>query len=272
MLLTRVVTALVLLPLVVGGMLLLPVWGIALVLAGVFLIGAWEWGLLTRLSSTPLRLLFVGLAAGVMLVLWFYPGLPVTAVLVASLLWWILAVHYLLQFPRGWDFSVGLPLVSGLLGLILLAAPYAGLTRLHATASGPQLMLCMFVLIWAADTGAYFAGRALGRHKLAPAVSPGKTREGAIGGVLLSLVAAGLGAWWFGFSGAAAFLFVMLGGVTALFSIVGDLCISMFKRQAGVKDAGRIFPGHGGVLDRLDSTLAAAPCFVLGMAWLPIQA
>jgi len=269
MLLTRILTALVLLPLVIGAIFWLPTTGVAVVL-GVFLgIGAWEWGLLTRLANPGARIVFTLITLAAFVLLWWQMGATATiAIIWLAVLWWILAVFILLRFPRGWDVSVGLPPVAGLLGLLLLCAPFVALVRLHGGVAGPQLMLCLLVLIWAADTGAYFAGRALGRHKLAPRVSPGKTVEGAVGGIALTLVAAALGAWWFGYAGGQAFGFVLLGGITALFSIVGDLTISMFKRQAGVKDSGRIFPGHGGVLDRLDSLLAAAPCFVLGYALL----
>lgn len=270
MLLTRVLTALVLLPLAIAGMLLLPTGGVALVLGLVLLIGAWEWGLLTRLSSKAARGLFVTLAGLFMLGLWWLPPGYGTLVLWGSILWWLVAFNFLLRFPRVWDVSVSLAPLAILLGLLLLAAPFLALVQLHSSANGPQLMLCLFILIWAADTGAYFAGRALGRHKLAPRVSPGKTVEGALGGIGLSLFAAALGAWWFEYHGQAAVLFVLLGGVVALVSIVGDLTISMFKRQAGVKDSGSIFPGHGGVLDRLDSLLAAAPFFVLGLSFLAL--
>ncbi len=266
MLLSRVVTALVLLPLVVAGMLWLPTFGVALVVGGFFLVGAWEWGLLTRISSVPARLLLVLITGLTLGLLWWQRDIATNAVIYLALLWWILAAYLVVRFPSGWDVSVGSTALTGALGLLLLAAPFAALVQLHDRVLGPQLMLYLLVLIWAADTGAYFAGRALGKHKLAPQVSPGKTWEGAIGGVLLTLAAAALGAWWFDYTGIPALLFVLLGGVTALFSVIGDLTISMFKRQAGVKDAGRIFPGHGGILDRLDSLLAAAPTFALGYA------
>lgn len=269
MLLTRILTAAVLLPLVIAGILFLPTAGVAVV-AGIFLVAcAWEWGVLTRLSATGTRAAFAVITTGVLLLLWWQQGAATNIILGLSVLWWLLATVWLLRFPRIWDLSVGSAAVAGALGLLLLAAPFLALVRLHAGTAGPQLVLCLFVLIWSADTGAYFAGRALGRHKLAPRVSPGKTVEGAGGGLLLSLLAAWLGAWWLGFDGAKTAGFILLGGIVALVSIVGDLTISMFKRQAGVKDTGAILPGHGGVLDRLDSLLAAAPVFVLGITLLP---
>ncbi|MBS63039.1 MAG: hypothetical protein CMN27_08815 [Salinisphaera sp.] len=154
-------------------------------------------------------------------------------------------------------------------GLLTLVAAVAAVTYLHQSDQGALLLLAFFFLVWAADTGAYIAGRTFGRHKLAPAVSPGKTREGAVGGVVAAMVFAGLGAWVLGFGEARLVGFVLLGAWVAVISIVGDLTISMFKRHAGIKDSGTLFPGHGGVLDRLDSVLAAAPWFVAGLHWLP---
>lgn len=269
MLLTRILTAAVLLPLVVAGILYLPTTGVAVV-AGVFLIVcAWEWGALTKLSAPGARAGFAAVTAVILLLLWWQQGVATYLILALSALWWVLATVWLFRFPRGWDVSVGATPLAGLLGLLLLAAPFVALVRLHDSPVGPQLMLSLFVLVWAADTGAYFAGRAYGRHKLAPRISPGKTWEGAVGGLLLSLAVACLVAWWLDFDGARTLWFVLLGGGIALVSIVGDLTISMFKRQAGVKDTGTLLPGHGGVLDRLDSLLAAAPCFVVALSLLP---
>ena len=120
-------------------------------------------------------------------------------------------------------------------------------------------------LVWAADIGAYFAGRTFGRLKLAPRVSPSKTWEGVLGGLALSAAVAFFGAYWFGLDRTA---FVSMCLAVVLLSIVGDLTESMFKRYAGLKDSGSIFPGHGGVLDRIDSVTAAAPAFLLGLRWL----
>lgn len=268
MLITRILTALVLLPLVIAAIFMLPTPGVAVVLGGFFMVGAWEWGLLTRMSGMPARVVFLVITAIAFVLLWWKMAFVASPLICLAALWWLLAAYYVIRFPQGWDVSVGLTPVAGGLGLLILSAPFVALLLLHALPLGPQLLLYLLVLIWAADTGAYFAGRALGKRKLAPRVSPGKTWEGAIGGVLLTLLAAVLGAWWFGYTHGQAVTFTLLGVATAIFSIIGDLTISMFKRQAGVKDSGRIFPGHGGVLDRLDSLLAAAPCFVLGYTLL----
>jgi phosphatidate cytidylyltransferase len=129
----------------------------------------------------------------------------------------------------------------------------------------PSALLFALVIIWAADIGAYFAGKSFGRVKLAPRISPGKTWEGVIGGlvaVVLVLIAVRL--YWIEINVAVIIPFCL---AVATLSVVGDLTVSMFKRSAGLKDSGRVFPGHGGVLDRIDSVTAAAPLFALGIGW-----
>jgi phosphatidate cytidylyltransferase len=136
---------------------------------------------------------------------------------------------------------------------------------------GAWRLLFAFALVWAADVGAYFAGRAFGRRKLAPQVSPGKTWEGVLGGLALSLAIAGAaGTWLFRLEGAAWLSFLLLAVAVVLLSIVGDLGESLLKRQAGAKDSGTLLPGHGGMLDRVDSLLAALPAMALGLRGLDL--
>ena len=138
--------------------------------------------------------------------------------------------------------------------------------RLHGSDDhGASYFLYVFFIVWAADVGAYFSGKRFGRHKLAPLVSPGKTIEGMLGGLLCVSALAALAAWWFGYSGREAWVFVALSLLAALFSVFGDLFESLLKRQANIKDSSSLLPGHGGVLDRIDSVLAAAPVFLFGI-------
>ncbi|MEM9056937.1 MAG: phosphatidate cytidylyltransferase, partial [Pseudomonadota bacterium] len=154
-------------------------------------------------------------------------------------------------------------------GLLVLVPAWVILVRVHASeVLGPGWLLFVFAVVWAADTGAYFVGKAFGHSRLAPRVSPGKTWEGVGGGLGLAGIVAAVGAWAFG---VPALPFIGICIATALVSIVGDLTVSMFKRHAGVKDSGRLFPGHGGILDRIDSITAAAPVFALGLALLGLR-
>ena len=136
------------------------------------------------------------------------------------------------------------------------------------TTRSTQWVLFTLALVWAADTGAFFAGRWLGRVPLAPRVSPKKTWEGVIGGVLLSGVVAWVAARWLPVK--EVWPFVMVCVAVAALSIVGDLTESMLKRAAGLKDSGNVFPGHGGMLDRIDSVTAAAPALVFALIGLQV--
>ncbi len=273
MLATRVATALVLAPLVVAGLLFLPTAAVVVIFAALMLLGAWEWGALLGWTHVA-RAGYVLLCGAVIVALSYASPLAggfwiVSALIGVACLWWLAAVYWLLRFPRGWDASIGRPGVGAALGLVVLCAPLAAIGYVHESDQGAGLLLLLFVLVWGADTGAYFTGRALGRHKLAPRISPGKTREGAVGGVVTALLAAAAGGWLMGYDSDRLAAFVILGGWVATVSIVGDLTLSMFKRHAGLKDSGTLFPGHGGVLDRLDSLIAAAPWFMAGLHWLP---
>jgi phosphatidate cytidylyltransferase len=134
--------------------------------------------------------------------------------------------------------------------------------------ASPAILLGVLLIVWAADTGAFAAGKLFGRVKLAPKISPGKTWEGVIGGLLTVAILAAAGAYLFD---ARVDVLVPFCLAIACASVVGDLTVSMFKRTAGLKDSGTLFPGHGGVLDRVDSVAAAAPLFALGMAWTGLQ-
>jgi phosphatidate cytidylyltransferase len=171
---------------------------------------------------------------------------------------WLAALLLVTRYPVRID-----RVATAVAGIAVVALAAVALMRLHLDwQRGPELLLFLFVLVWAADIGAFFTGRAIGRRKLAPAVSPGKTWEGVGGGILLAALAAVGGAAWFGF-GSGWFLPLCL--LVAAISVVGDLTVSIFKRNAGLKDSGRIFPGHGGILDRVDSITAAGPVFVFGL-------
>jgi phosphatidate cytidylyltransferase len=173
----------------------------------------------------------------------------------AALLWWVFALIWVAIAPA----RVNRVTAAGA-GLLVLVPAWLALARLHA--AGPQLLLFLILLVGAADVGAYFAGRRFGHNTLAPRVSPGKTWEGVLGGLVAAALLAAVGVWWFKVD---APRFLALCVVVVVASIIGDLTESLFKRHAGLKDSGRLLPGHGGLLDRVDSVTAAAPVFLIGL-------
>jgi phosphatidate cytidylyltransferase len=259
----------VLIPLVLAAVWLLPNQAFAVLIAAVLLFGAWEWTALMQVQDRLRRILYVLLAAGIMLAfyIWRADSSMLRAILLLTAAWWCVALIWVVRYPAGLPTGQQQLTLKICIGLILLAPAFLALVVLHGrTGQGPLWILFLLILIWAADTGAYFSGRSFGRHKMAARVSPGKTWEGAAGGLGLSAVAAvGAGTWLFHLEGEQLVLFVLMCLAVTLFSIVGDLTESMFKRHAGVKDSGALFPGHGGVLDRLDSMFAAAPLFLCGL-------
>jgi phosphatidate cytidylyltransferase len=190
------------------------------------------------------------------------PAYVAHAVLIAALGWWLAALGWAFFFPT----SIPGPL-RWLCGIAVLVPLFVALAELYS--SGPQYLLCSLFVVWAADVGAFFFGKQFGRVKLAPAISPGKTWEGVVGGLFVVGIVAAVFAMILDVPAAVLIPFSL---AAAALSIVGDLTVSMFKRTAGVKDSGALFPGHGGILDRIDSVAAAAPLFVLGLGWLGITA
>ena len=266
----RILTAALLAPLAVAGVLLLPTPGLALGLAVVVALAAWEWAALAGVTDAWGRSAYLAVVAGSLLALWLFPSAQVPLV-VAAALWWC-AVAFSLPRVRKIHPAGGRDGVLLALGLPVLTAPWAALIQLHGLpeglAVGPVLVLSLLVLIWVADTAAYFVGRRWGRSKLAPALSPGKTWAGLVGGLLGAAAAAGVLAVVLALPLAATLLLIGLCGLTALISVAGDLFESLLKRRRAVKDSGRLLPGHGGVLDRIDSLIAAAPVFALGLTWV----
>lgn len=263
----RIVTALALAAVIVGVLLWTPARVAVVLIVVAFLAGAWEWAGFAGLVSTTRRALYVAaVGAAIAAAWWFTREAPqLTGFLRVAALWWLLAFLWLaLASQRGGRVA------AAVVGFLVLVPAAIGLARLVLVEpNGRALLLYLIVLIAAADVGAYFGGRTLGRHKLAPRVSPGKTWEGFAAGMLSSACAAAAGAALFG---APLRAWLALCVVVALVSVVGDLFESMFKRRAGLKDSGNLLPGHGGVLDRLDSLTAAGPTFLLGLYTLGIPA
>lgn len=269
MLMQRVATALALLPPLLALVFLAPTPWFYAILCGVGLGIAWEWTGLMGLRAAGPRAAYLALTAVTLALAWqlreYWLWLAI-----AALAWWVVAAWLLQGFPEVFGGRrPGVPFMA-VLGQVLVVPTLLSLAVLHAMPDGAWRVVFALGLVFAADVGAYFAGRALGRRKLAAAVSPGKTVEGAVGGLALSgLWALAIGPMVFALSTAnplAKLVLVTL--LAAAFSIVGDLTESMFKRLSGVKDSGTLLPGHGGLLDRVDSIVAAVPVLALGVHWL----
>lgn len=268
----RIASALVLAPLVIAMVLCAPTWVVMLVAGAFWLVAAWEWaGLLKTADDEPVsplfRVIYTALAAITTVAVWQLGYSNELAKL--ACLWWLLALVWVTAYPFGLPTDLSRVLLKGSIGLLSLAAAWCALIILHASPRGGEWTLLLLFIVWAADIGAYFAGRKFGKRKLAPKVSPGKTWAGAIGGAVAGSLIGVLGAYYFGLQHEQLVALLLLTVIVVIFSIVGDLCESMFKRHSGVKDSGHIIPGHGGVLDRIDALLAALPIFYTG--WLMFQ-
>jgi phosphatidate cytidylyltransferase len=262
---TRILTALILGVTCIVILLAGPAWLVRMVFAAFIAAGAWEWAAFLGARARPLRVYYVLAVALLALALGRYAGSAAAfaSVMHAAVLWWFVALAWILFAPQHvprWG--------AALAGVLALAPAWFALTRMAGTwPHGREWTLFALLLAFGADIGAFFAGRSFGRVKLAPLVSPGKTWEGVLGGMLLALAVAWAGSAWFG---VPASRLVPLGLVAAAFSVVGDLTESLFKRASGLKDSGTLIPGHGGVLDRIDSVLAATPILCTGLLWLGV--
>jgi phosphatidate cytidylyltransferase len=260
MLKTRVITAVA--ALVVVGIVLfaIPPLYAEFIIGLLILAGAWEWSALIDSKKTVLRVAYTAIVAACLVAAHAASADQAKLIFEIACLWWFLAFLWALRFPT--PIPAALRWICGVLVLVPLFVALLTLLRL-----GVDYLIFVLLIVWFADGGAYFAGKAFGRVKLAPEISPGKTWEGVVGGlVLVALLATVAGAW----RGLDIAILVPFCLAVAAISIVGDLTVSMFKRTAGVKDSGAMFPGHGGVLDRVDSVAAASPLFALGLKVLGI--
>jgi phosphatidate cytidylyltransferase len=262
----RVLTGAILAAFIVAATLFLSNPWFAVLVAAFVIIGAWEW---SGMAGWPSPLSRFAYCAGFVPVLlgagWLLESQGGTfALLLGGLAWWLVALAWVVRVQQGLAIeALEVPLVRVVAGWLILVPAWGAIVRLHSgSESGALWVLYLLLLIATADSAAYFVGRRVGRRQLASNVSPGKSVEGAAGAltavaalaVVVSLLA----------DMASPLGFVALSLVTATVSILGDLTESVFKRRAGLKDSGSIVPGHGGILDRIDSVTAAAPVFVLG--------
>lgn len=266
MLKTRVITALVIAPIVLALIFLAPDLLFAFAMLGMALVGAWEWSALAGRPEQAQRLQLVGFFGALVGVACglarYQPPAPWLMIYcLIALGWWVFSLVWIASWRV--NFPTSMKVVCGVLTLLPSLAAVVAIR-----AVSPWYLVMLLLLTVAADVGAYFTGRAFGKNKLAPLVSPGKTWEGVWGGMVLAAVVALIEDHWL--PAVSAGLYIVVALLVVALSIVGDLSESLFKRQAGLKDSGSLFPGHGGVLDRVDSLTAAAPLYWLVMHHLQV--
>ena len=281
MLKQRIITAVILAPAAISAIFFLPMNYFASLLLAIIAIGGWEWARFMGITDTFQRIAYACLPCALVALLWY--TLPITqtwltpsqladeiiSLLYLSVVWWSVAAILMFSYPKSNAFWAINKFVIALFGCLTLVPTWLAFMLLRTNHyamdefQGAQLLMYLFMLVWSADIGAYFVGKSIGKHKLMANVSPGKTIEGFLGGVVCAAiltVAVGISLDWSNEYFVKALLVTVL--ITTI-SVLGDLTESMFKRQAGVKDSGSILPGHGGILDRIDSLTATAPIFAL---------
>ncbi|MEM0910449.1 MAG: phosphatidate cytidylyltransferase [Pseudomonadota bacterium] len=287
MLKQRIITAVILAPLALAAILFLPITYFEILIAIVICLGAYEWA---KMSGIKIRIfkgwfsVLVGALLALLIVtvddqiIWqqgqlhpLYKG-----ILAISALWWVLSLMMIIAYPkysRFWQQSISIRAMFGVLTLIPTFVAVVSLrTSLYEVDPfyGASLLFYVLGIVWAADIGAFFVGVKFGKHKLRPNVSPGKTLEGLLGGVGASLAIIAFAALHYQVEPTRIWLHIVVGAITVAVSALGDLNESMFKRCAGIKDSGKLLPGHGGIMDRIDSLTAAFPvftfCYVVWMA------
>lgn len=279
----RIITALIIAPLTIAGIFLLPLEFFMLFSAVIFIMASKEWGNFVSKEKSRLVLYLFAFLLGITVF-----NLPVEQIwlngsvnpfiyycLIAAAIWWCLSLLMVISYPKTAAIWTNNKIIKSLMGLSTLIPFFWGMLLLRSVNIeqdfyfGAELLMFVFALVWTADTGAYFCGKKFGKHKLAVNVSPGKTIEGFIGGLISAMLVAVFGSLFFAIPAEKMFLFFVAAFVTTLVSALGDLNESIFKREAGLKDSGNLLPGHGGILDRIDSLTAAVPIFaVMYLIWL----
>lgn len=266
MLLQRTLTALLLAPLVIALILLTPTWLFAPIVVIAFLAAMWEWTRLSGVKDVAPRVGLLVLTSILFALCWcardtaWWP-----AVIGIGVAWWIVVGQWLRHFAFGAAPTRENCLMKLGAGLLVIVPAWVAVVSIHGSGeNGHWWTLLALFIVWAADIGAYFSGRMFGRRKLAPTISPGKTWAGVYGAFVAGALVTLVGGLMLGVEGGKLIGLLVLSALTVVASIVGDLLESLMKRHAAVKDSGNLFPGHGGLLDRLDSVFAALPVFAAG--------
>lgn len=262
MLKLRILTAIILIPLVIWAVIALQQPYFALVSALVIALAAWEWAQFCSWKKIWIRALY---AVAVVCSLFIAVHLPGWAILFAGAFWWLIVMCWILFLRKKEKFHPISSWLVAVMGFLVLVPCWEALQVLQHK---PILFLYLLIIIWLADTSAYFGGRLLGRNKLAPSISPNKTMEGFLTALAVTFTFALLAGWFVFTPHDVDWNWILPVMTATAASVVGDLFESLLKRQRGLKDSGHLLPGHGGVLDRIDSLTAAAPVFVCGILGL----
>lgn len=287
MLKQRIITGLILAFIALFSILKLPIEWFKIAVAFVMLLGAYEWANMSGITDRLFKIgftAFIGLIYAILIFLvdaqsiWVQGKLNGVyfVILQIAAAWWLLSLFMIIAYPRYSDFWKNSRSIRGTFGLLTLIPTWVAIVCLRTSLFdidpfyGASLLFYVLGIVWAADIGAFFVGVKFGKHKLRPNVSPGKTLEGLFGGVMASFAIIAFAAMHYQVDASRIWLHVLIGCITVSVSALGDLNESMFKRSAGIKDSGKLLPGHGGIMDRIDSLTAAFPvfafCYVIWMA------
>lgn len=287
MLKQRIITALILAPLALFAILYLPLFAFEVMIALVVGLGAWEWSSMSGITRTITKSAYAALVVGICLCLsillptdliWYQGQLNslYSYILTTASIWWIISLAMIIAYPKFTSVWYTSKILRGVFGFLTLIPTWVAIVTLRTSLFdidpyyGASLIFYVLGIVWAADIGAFFVGVKFGKHKLRPEVSPGKTLEGLMGGIFASSAIIAFAALHYQVEPARIWLHILVGALTVGVSALGDLNESMFKRCAGIKDSGKLLPGHGGVMDRIDSLTAAFPvfafCYVMWMA------
>ncbi|GAC19882.1 phosphatidate cytidylyltransferase [Paraglaciecola arctica] len=287
MLKQRIITALILAPLALFAILYLPLFSFQIMIAVVMGLGAWEWSSMSGMTRTYTKSAYAALVVAICLILsimlptdliWYQGQLNslYTYILSVAAIWWVVSLAMIIAYPNYTSVWYTSKILRGIFGFLTLIPTWVAVVTLRTSLFdidpyyGASLIFYVLGIVWAADIGAFFVGVKFGKHKLRPEVSPGKTLEGLMGGVFASSAIIAFAALHYQVDPSRIWLHILVGALTVGVSALGDLNESMFKRCAGIKDSGTLLPGHGGIMDRIDSLTAAFPvfafCYVMWMA------
>lgn len=269
MLKTRVLTATVLIPTVIAGLFFLPYWAFMFITLALLLVCGWEWSRLSGFIKARARFSYVLFVFVSLLVA---TRLPIRPVLMIAGVWWVMIGLWLIIVEKrqlterlASEHSAKRTVLDSINGLFVLIPCWLTLNGIYMSPRGAHLLLWLLLMVWSVDISAYFAGKAFGKRKFAPTLSPNKTWGGFAAGMFAGTLVGVIGFHWIIAPWTCFGCGAVVGLATSLFCVVGDLYESLQKRCQGLKESGTCLPGHGGLMDRLDSLMAATPVFALSL-------